>query len=363
MIMKFILILSFSTSILFAQTKLTSIYKVKSYIGKSKQNTIIKNVRDIVYAGIPNRFFGTVGHKNVQSFIQNKLEKADELKNVSLQIDTFKIDTNAGIKSFEQDFNKKIKPVFKSDTKDFKKWSGFKDYMKKTIESKKEIDAKNFILTVKGASEETLIITAHYDTVIHNKETMIIDEKSKMPGADFNASSVAIMLELIDRVSTLELKKTLKFVFLDAQSLGFLGSYQFAKGLSEKDIGVINLEMLGYDSKTKDENKRLRNFKAYARDSRVDSKGVDKKLYELINKYVKKSGTSMNFKLDQNNFDHSDNVRFNKIANLTLSQNWEEDFNPNFQSKNDFPETLNQRTLYNSYKYIGIGILGYALDL
>lgn len=363
MIVKFILILSFSTTIAFSQTKLTSIYKVKSYIGKSKSENIIENVRDIVYAGIPNRFFGTVGHKKVQMLLQTKLKKYEKLKNVSLTVDSFKIDTEAGIKNFEQDFNKKIKPIFTPDTKDFKKWSSFKDYMTNIIRSKKDIDAKNFILTIKGSSEETLIISAHYDTVIHNNETMKIDEKSKMPGADFNASSVGVMLELIEKISTLELKKTLKFVFLDAQSLGFLGSYRFAKSLDDKDIGIINLEMLGYDSKTKDENKRLRNFKAYARDNRIDPKGIDKKLYDLINKYVKKSGTSMSFTLDQNNFDHSDNIRFNKIANFTLSQNWEEDFNPNFQSSNDFPETLNQRTLYNSYKYIGIGILGYALEL
>ncbi len=360
---KYLLILSFSSTLLFANTDLTSIYRVKSYVGKTKPKELIDSVREIVYAGTPNRFFGTSGHKNVQNLIEKKLRLFDKMKNVSLEVDLYNIDVDEGVKNFEQDFSKKIKPLFKPKSEEYKKWFSFKEYMKDLIKSKKEIEAKNFILTIKGKSSNTLTLTTHYDTVVHDAKTMKVDEKSKMPGADFNASSVAVMFKLIEKIAPYELKNTLRFVFLDAQSLGFLGSYHFAKKLDSNEVGVINLEMLGYDSKSNDENKRLRNFKAYTRDKRQDPKGLDKNLYDKINQYVKKSGTSMRFSLDQNNFDHSDNVRFGKIANMTLSQNWEEDFNPNFQTSDDFPETLNQQSLLNSYQYIGIGILGYGLDL
>lgn len=92
-----------------------------------------------------------------------------------------------------------------------------------------------------------VVIGAHYDTVIGT------------PGADDNASGVAVLLELA-RLTTLKpLKRTVRFVAFSLEEPPFfrtrhMGSYVYAKSLKDEGIsvyGMISLEMLGYfcDSK------------------------------------------------------------------------------------------------------------------
>lgn len=43
-------------------------------------------------------------------------------------------------------------------------------------------------------SDKVLIITAHYDTISHDPSTLLVREDALMPGANFNASGVAVAL-------------------------------------------------------------------------------------------------------------------------------------------------------------------------
>jgi len=103
----------------------------------------------------------------------------------------------------------------------------------------------NIIAEVKGAensADEILIIGAHYDTVIGT------------PGADDNASGVAVLLELARLTALKPLKKTTRFVaFCLEEPPAFMtkhmGSYVYAQSLKDegaKVYGMISLEMLGY---------------------------------------------------------------------------------------------------------------------
>jgi hypothetical protein len=102
----------------------------------------------------------------------------------------------------------------------------------------------NVVVTLEGGSrrEETIIIGAHYDTV------------SGTPGADDNASAVAVLLELCRALKDYRPERTLRLVFFvleepPAFMTPAMGSYVYAAQARERGeniVGMISLEMVGY---------------------------------------------------------------------------------------------------------------------
>lgn len=108
----------------------------------------------------------------------------------------------------------------------------------------------NIIVTIKGikSSGETVIIGAHYDTA------------SGTPGADDNASGVAVLLEIARALKDFSPDRTLKLIFFVIEEPPIfkseqMGSYIYAKeakGRNENITSMICLEMLGYYTNEKD---------------------------------------------------------------------------------------------------------------
>jgi hypothetical protein len=102
----------------------------------------------------------------------------------------------------------------------------------------------NIIVSLQGRKKpgETVIIGAHYDTV------------RGTPGADDNASAVALLLEICRGIKDDEPSRTLKLIFFvleepPAYHTKVMGSYIYAKAAKARgeDIrAMISLEMLGY---------------------------------------------------------------------------------------------------------------------
>jgi Zn-dependent M28 family amino/carboxypeptidase len=109
---------------------------------------------------------------------------------------------------------------------------------------------RNIIAERRGVEEpdRILIVGAHYDTV---EET---------PGADDNASGVAVLLELARLHAETPFKKTVRFVAFTLEESPFfrsvhMGSRVYASSLKERGDRVeamISLEMLGYYSNEED---------------------------------------------------------------------------------------------------------------
>ncbi|MGR4068713.1 M28 family peptidase [Billgrantia sp. C5P2] len=93
-------------------------------------------------------------------------------------------------------------------------------------------------------AEEVLVVGAHYDTVRGS------------PGADDNASGVAVLIELAHLLRDAELDRSLHLVAFVNEEIPFFGSeamgslrYVQQAGAEGRDIvGMISLEMLGYFS-------------------------------------------------------------------------------------------------------------------
>ena len=90
--------------------------------------------------------------------------------------------------------------------------------------------------------DQKFIICAHYDDM---------PPQTPAPGADDNAGSVAAVLEAARLLSQVPTPYTIVFALWDEEEMGSWGSryYALQAYLSGEDIlGVVNLEMLGYDS-------------------------------------------------------------------------------------------------------------------
>jgi Zn-dependent M28 family amino/carboxypeptidase len=103
----------------------------------------------------------------------------------------------------------------------------------------------NVVATVPGTSSDAagdLVIGAHYDTAVGT------------PGADDNASGIAVLLELARLTAARPAPRTVQFVaFCLEEPPAFMtrhmGSYVHAKSLHDRGsgiLGMICLEMLGY---------------------------------------------------------------------------------------------------------------------
>lgn len=105
---------------------------------------------------------------------------------------------------------------------------------------------RNIIAERRGTEEpdRILILGAHYDTV------------EGSPGADDNASGVAVLLELARLHAETQFRKTVRFVAFTLEEPPFfrtrhMGSRVYARSLKEREEqieGMLSLEMVGYYS-------------------------------------------------------------------------------------------------------------------
>lgn len=92
--------------------------------------------------------------------------------------------------------------------------------------------------------DQVIVVGAHYDTVWMT------------PGADDNASGVAVMLELAKKIANMSLKRSVRFVAFANEEYPFfftrdMGSLHHARQASERGENIqamFSLEMLGYYS-------------------------------------------------------------------------------------------------------------------
>jgi len=105
---------------------------------------------------------------------------------------------------------------------------------------------KNLILTIPGSQypDEIVILTAHLDS---------ISSTSLAPGADDNATGAAALLEAARVLRSGPLPRTIKLIWFTGEEQYMLGSRAYLSDPEHPErlegiVGVINLDMYGYDS-------------------------------------------------------------------------------------------------------------------
>ncbi len=119
----------------------------------------------------------------------------------------------------------------------FQQWGAVADYEFKL----KARTHKNLILNLPAQvgfeRRAPILIGAHYDGV------------PGTPGADDNASGVAVLLELARQFAATPLRYPLQLIAFDLEEYGLLGSEDYAHSLHQQDQPIrlmLSLEMLGY---------------------------------------------------------------------------------------------------------------------
>ncbi len=232
----------------------------------------------------------------------------------------------------------------------FKSYGYNVDFQEYQVEGLK---ARNIIAEKKGdqGSKKVIIIGAHYDTVIGT------------PGADDNASGVAVLLELARLTLKNTFKNRVQFVAFTLEEVPFyktgrMGSRVYARALREKGeevLGMICLESVGYYSnKEKSQNFPYFFFRWFYPErgnfitvvGNIKSRGLAKRIA---------TGLRKNHALPVETF-----IGPTFIPGVTWSDHysfWREDYravmltdtafyrNPNYHVGSDIPETLDYSSM------------------
>jgi photosystem II stability/assembly factor-like uncharacterized protein len=121
-----------------------------------------------------------------------------------------------------------------TDGEEFKDLSGNVDERWENLVGEKQGETK---------PDETVIVCAHYDSISD-------DPYNSAPGADDNASGIAVVLAAANALSGLSTERTIKFACFAGEEQGLLGSHHYANRLAlagEKVVAVVNLDMVAYD--------------------------------------------------------------------------------------------------------------------
>ncbi len=127
-------------------------------------------------------------------------------------------------------------------------------YTDKFTEKQNRYKMRNVISTLRGKglhSDISFLVCAHYDSFAGLSAGWMWDWGIlPAPGADDNASGVAVLIELARILSQYEFDFTIKFIAFTGEELGMFGSKDYAKKAffqGHKIAGVINIDMIGFD--------------------------------------------------------------------------------------------------------------------
>jgi hypothetical protein len=192
------------------------------------------------------------------------------------------------------------------------------------------------------------IICAHFDDM---------PSGTTAPGADDNASGTAAVIEAARIFSQYSFPFTIIYALWDEEEQGLVGSdYYAAQAASAGDsiLGVINLDMIAYDSN----NDGIVNI--HSRPTAGNSVEIKDKLVECNSLY----GINLNIVVKSPGSTYSDHASFwsrNYGAVLIIED--ENDFHPYYHTVNDHIQYFNQAYFFKSAKLGFAALASFALNL
>lgn len=177
----------------------------------SKQDQALTDVRILAADEMNGRKTGSQGNADARAYIIERYNKLG-LKPLS--------------DNFVHEFEAKIGSRFIKDA------------------PKENLKAYNIIGTIPGKSDQTILVSAHYDHIgVH--------EGNIYNGADDNASGVAGMLAIAEHFKENPPQHTFIFTAFDAEEFGLQGARNFVSQPEFADLNIvlnINLDMIGFNT-------------------------------------------------------------------------------------------------------------------
>lgn len=355
---------------------LTNMTQVRYALEKKKQEAMVEELRQFVNCCRPNRFVGSKGHLASRDYLEKRVRQLDPglaSGRSTLTWEEFAPDTAHAASLYQADFEREIKGRLPPTDPEYVKWDRFTKATIGLTKSLSKVTGKNLVWEKKGliSPDQIILVGAHYDTIAHDKKSLEARPGDDMPGADDNGSGVAIALGLIEFLSQYDLPKTVRVVFFDFEEVGFLGSRAYVQAHAEelkraRFAGMVNLEMLGHDSKKGGKVKVSGDMRAYVRTPDQAGHAKDQALAQNLVALGKRISTQVKFEIGATGFNSSDHINFWEagLPAVTFTQNWEGDFNEaRYHTSNDFVETLNLITWGQAWRYIVGAVTGHIYDL
>ncbi len=209
------------------------------------------------------------------------------------------------------------------------------DYVKQKFESyglqayDQTFSSGRNVYAVKTGStypDQIYIICAHYDDM---------PSSGLAPGADDNGSGTAAVIEAARVLKDYDFKYTVVYAVWDAEELGLLGSHYYAQQASGNSMniqGVVNMDMIAYDSNN--DNKAEIHTKNIA-----NSIAMKDSMLKINNDYsIGITASVINPGLTAS--DHASFWTYNYSA-ILLIENYYGDFNAYYHSSNDLISHFN----------------------
>jgi hypothetical protein len=211
-------------------------------------------------------------------------------------------------------------------------------------------DLKNIICEKPGSTNNTVMISAHYDSRMED----INNSTARAPGADDNASGVSALLEVARILSNISLNHSVIFVLFSGEEQGKLGSTYYADHIDKINVDLdllINLDMIGFSSDgTNDFLVEYDNGNVVS-DNDKHSRAVANFIKGVAEKYTNLNAT-LGF------LGNSDYLPFEALGYTVIG--FHDDSvtkNPRHHTTADIPDTLNYEYLTSTTKLVLATIL------
>jgi len=313
------------------EKKIKTNYSIKNVVDKVSRKSLEDSLRGFLDSSRPGRSVGSPGHAKAISYIEEKLKEVSKIGG-TFSREEFSIGNDSTLKGVNLIWEK-TGALFPSDV---------------------------------------LVLGAHFDTSqleIKNKNSVT---KIELPGADYNATGVTALLSLVEILSRLDIPRTVKVVFFDAEEMDQAGSKAFLEKFipsigNQRIVGFINVTMIGHDSKREDKTNKMGNMKIYTRLNSEKGHDQDVALAGMIMGHGKRLYPMIDFTTEEIPStpvkDSAQGFWQLGIPSVVYTQDRLNDFNPRFHTANDFYETINLMTYNNAFRYLASSVIAWNYDI
>jgi hypothetical protein len=204
---------------------------------------------------------------------------------------------------------------------------------------------KNLACEKPGKTNNTIMITAHYDSRAED----VNNRTARAPGADDNASGVSALLEVARILSNISLNYGITFVLFSGEEQGKWGSTYYADYIDETNVDLellINLDMIGFSSQGSNDF-----LVEYDSGHVVQDNNRYSRIVASFIKDVVSEDTNLNVTLGT--LGNTDSLPFEALGYTVIG--FHDDGatkNPNYHTVNDTPNTLNYEYLTSTTKLV-----------
>jgi len=287
-----------------------------------------------------NRTAGSKGSQNAARWIKSQITA---IKGWEYSEQKFDPDLAGARSWWIEKFNQNTEGFVPKDSTQYKNAAQTRDGALELLATQRGKKGTNLILRKTGLNpsraKELLVIGAHYDTIVFNREKRRYDPEASAPGANDNGAAVIGLIELARELAALKSDFSIELVFFDfSEPLPPMGAKAYVENLNKNGLQAtfLDLEMIGHDKAAKN------HVKLYTRTAGHPFGDAEVQFAEKFSVFLRAEGLKP--EISRGNFDWSDHLAFwNGLQKaVVVSHDWQRTFGRFlYHDPSDKPEFVN----------------------